>query len=217
MPPPPPLLFGARVRVSLADDADAGDLLEFHRRNLDRLKRWMPPVPETFLTPDYWARWVTAAQWLYDKEQAMRLIVRHGTAADAPLIAQANFSNIVKGPFQACLLGYHVDGGAEGRGLMREALQLGIRFVFEEIRLHRIMANYIPGNDRSARLLERLGFEREGYARDYLFIDGAWRDHVLTALTNPAQTAPVADRDLHTGRAPLAMARIARRIARPRQ
>jgi ribosomal-protein-alanine N-acetyltransferase len=46
------------------------------------------------------------------------------------------------------------------------------------------MANYRPQNERSARLLERLGFTREGLAKDYLFIDGAWRDHVLTSLTN---------------------------------
>ena len=47
------------------------------------------------------------------------------------------------------------------------------------------MANYIPENERSGRLLARLGFTREGLAKDYLFIDGAWRDHVLTALANP--------------------------------
>jgi ribosomal-protein-alanine N-acetyltransferase len=47
------------------------------------------------------------------------------------------------------------------------------------------MANYRPENERSGRLLQRLGFAREGYARDYLFIDGAWRDHVLTSLTTP--------------------------------
>jgi ribosomal-protein-alanine N-acetyltransferase len=47
------------------------------------------------------------------------------------------------------------------------------------------MANYRPENYRSARLLQRLGFRREGLAADYLFIDGAWRDHILTALVNP--------------------------------
>ncbi len=60
-----------------------------------------------------------------------------------------------------------------------------IDYAFRELRLHRIMANYRPENGRSGRLLERLGFVREGYARDYLFIDGAWRDHVLTSKTNP--------------------------------
>jgi ribosomal-protein-alanine N-acetyltransferase len=68
---------------------------------------------------------------------------------------------------------------------MQEALTGAIAYVFDELRLHRIMANYMPINERSGRLLRRLGFVVEGYARDYLFIAGGWRDHVLTALVNP--------------------------------
>ena len=59
-------------------------------------------------------------------------------------------------------------------------------FMFAAMRLHRIMANFRPENERSRRLLQRLGFVEEGFARAYLFIDGAWRDHVLTSLTNPS-------------------------------
>ncbi|NJN00832.1 MAG: 30S ribosomal protein S5 alanine N-acetyltransferase, partial [Aquincola sp.] len=51
--------------------------------------------------------------------------------------------------------------------------------------LRRVQANVLPDNTRSLALLDRLGFAREGLAREYLFIDGAWRDHVLTALVNP--------------------------------
>ena len=51
------------------------------------------------------------------------------------------------------------------------------------LRLHRVQANHLPENQRSARLLQRLGFRVEGLAREYLYINGAWRDHVLTALT----------------------------------
>jgi ribosomal-protein-alanine N-acetyltransferase len=69
---------------------------------------------------------------------------------------------------------------------MSEALRAANAYVFGPMRLHRIMANHRPENARSAKLLERLGFVREGLARDYLFIDGAWRDHVLMSLTNPA-------------------------------
>ena len=45
--------------------------------------------------------------------------------------------------------------------------------------------NTLVALERSGRLLERLGFEREGYARRYLCIAGAWEDHVLTALVRP--------------------------------
>lgn len=68
---------------------------------------------------------------------------------------------------------------------MHEALQAGIAYVFNELRLHRVMAGYMPRNLRSARVLGRLGFVIEGYARDYLLVDGRWEDHVLTALVNP--------------------------------
>jgi Acetyltransferases, including N-acetylases of ribosomal proteins len=67
---------------------------------------------------------------------------------------------------------------------MAEALQSVLGFAFGSLELHRVMANHVPGNERSARLLERLGFEREGYAKAYLHLDGRWQDHVLTALTN---------------------------------
>ena len=101
------------------------------------------------------------------------------------VVGTCNFTQIAKGPWRACVLGYQIARRHEGRGLMREALSATIDYAFRDMRLHRVMANYRPENARSARLLERLGFVREGFARDYLFIDGAWRDHVLTSKTNP--------------------------------
>ncbi len=67
---------------------------------------------------------------------------------------------------------------------MREALTPAISYIFDQVGLHRVMANFRPENVRSAQLLERLGFEREGLARSYLRINGVWADHVLTSLFN---------------------------------
>lgn len=67
---------------------------------------------------------------------------------------------------------------------MHEGLIPVIQFAFEQRGLHRIAANYMPHNIRSGRLLRSLGFHVEGYARDYLLIDGVWQDHVLSALRN---------------------------------
>jgi ribosomal-protein-alanine N-acetyltransferase len=83
------------------------------------------------------------------------------------------------------MLGFAIDREFEGRGLMREALAASIDWLFGTLNLHRVQASHRPENERSRRLLARLGFEREGLARQYLFIDGAWRDHVINAKLNP--------------------------------
>ncbi|MFZ6657258.1 ribosomal protein S5-alanine N-acetyltransferase [Undibacterium sp. TJN19] len=101
------------------------------------------------------------------------------------VIGVCNFSNIVRGVFHACHLGYAIAEKHQGQGYMQEAVQGGITHMFTQQGLHRVMANYVPENLRSAALLARLGFEKEGYARSYLKINGVWRDHVLTALVNP--------------------------------
>ena len=90
----------------------------------------------------------------------------------------------MRGPFDACFLGFSLDQKEQGKGLMYEALQVAITHMFDIEKLHRIMANYRPENIRSANLLKRLGFEEEGRARRYLKINGQWTDHVLTACIN---------------------------------
>jgi ribosomal-protein-alanine N-acetyltransferase len=69
-----------------------------------------------------------------------------------------------------------------GRGLMTDAVRAIVPYVFETLRLHRLEAACLPTNEPSKRLLRRVGFTEEGYARQYLRIDGAWRDHVLFAM-----------------------------------
>lgn len=105
---------------------------------------------------------------------------------DGQLAGICNFTNIIRGVFQACHLGYSIAEWQQGQGLMHEALTAAIAHVFQDMKLHRIMANYQSDNTRSAHLLARLGFQREGEARSYLLINGAWTDHVLTSLINPA-------------------------------
>jgi ribosomal-protein-alanine N-acetyltransferase len=101
------------------------------------------------------------------------------------IIGDVNVTNLIRGAFQAAYLGYELDRAHVGKGLMHEALLASIAHVFAHLNLHRLMANHVPSNERSGRLLRRLGFSVEGYARDYLLLDGVWKDHVLTSLLNP--------------------------------
>lgn len=97
------------------------------------------------------------------------------------IVGFAALTNISRGVFQACNLGYSIGKRFEGRGYMTEMVAAVVDYAFTDLDLHRVMANYMPENERSGAVLARLGFEREGLARRYLKIAGVWRDHVLTA------------------------------------
>lgn len=165
----------------------------FFARNSEFFAPWDPPRPRGFETAAHWQQQLQQAVADFHAGASVRFALfdriaddagRAGPAPEAPLLGRVNFTQIARGWFQSCMLGYQIDRSAEGRGLMREALAASIGYMFGPQALHRIQANYRPENERSARLLDRLGFRREGYAPEYLFIDGAWRDHVMTALLN---------------------------------
>jgi ribosomal-protein-alanine N-acetyltransferase len=98
------------------------------------------------------------------------------------MLAYTNYSNIIRGVFQACNLGYSLRESEQGKGIMQEALSAGIEYIHKEQHIDRIQASHMPRNARSAAVLKKLGFDKEGVARDYLKINGQWEDHILTAL-----------------------------------
>lgn len=100
------------------------------------------------------------------------------------VIGVINYSNIVRGVFQACYLGYSLAEDKQGKGYMTEALQITTEYLFTKMNIHRIMANCMVKNKRSLAVLNRVGFVKEGVAKDYLMINGRWEDHILTSLTN---------------------------------
>ena len=188
----PPRLLGPRVFLTLAGPADAADLAAFHDREWDHLGPWLPPRSAAWRTEAHWRRWGAEAVELFLDDRAVRLVLRRVDRPGDGIVGQLNLNMLARGAFQAATLGYHMAAAQQGQGLMREALEMTIPYAFGPLGLHRLMANHLPENARSAALLQRLGFTREGYAKDYLFIGGAWRDHVLTALTNPDPVAPPA-------------------------
>lgn len=174
------------VRMPQVDDASL--LARYFRDNRSHLAPWDPPRPADFLSLAYWERRLTLQQKETVHGRSFMYLWTLKEAANPVVVGICRFSNVVRGGFLACHLGYSAGQRFEGHGYMQEALGVVIEQGFHELRLHRIMANYVPTNERSGRLLRRLGFVVEGYARDYLYVGGAWRDHVLTALTNPDKT-----------------------------
>jgi [ribosomal protein S5]-alanine N-acetyltransferase len=179
------VLETAQLRMTLPNEDDARALADYLQRNHEHLRPWSPPEAAGARTTEGALRRIQKMHAERAAQTSLRLWIRWRADPNGPFIGAVSLANIMLGAFRACYLGYHLDRDLVGRGLMHEALQVAIRHAFDDLLLHRIMANYVPSNERSAHLLRRLGFVIEGYARDYLFIDGQFRDHVLTSLTNP--------------------------------
>jgi [ribosomal protein S5]-alanine N-acetyltransferase len=178
-----PHLSTGRLFATLLQPGMEQAMVDFLQQNSERFAPWDPPAPDAHCTIAYWEAHTAKSLSDITDGSAVRFVL---CPLDAPtrIIGSANYSQISRGPFQAAFLGYKIAAEAEGKGLMHEALQATNGYMFDTLRLHRIHANYLPQNVRSGRLLARLGFTIEGYAKNYLFINGAWRDHVLTSLTN---------------------------------
>lgn len=150
-------------------------------RNLSRgfLTPWEPTWPADDLTRSAYRRRIRryAEDIRMDQAYAFFLFRK----SDDLLIGGLTIANVRRGVAQAGSLGYWMGAPYAGQGYMTAAVRAITRFSFSSLRLHRLEAACIPTNTPSVRLLERVGFEREGLARQYLCIDGIWQDHLLFA------------------------------------
>lgn len=173
----------ARLRARLPGQRDVGAVLTYYRENLEHLRPWSPRWPPDLLTSQFWrdqvvrrqaeaAAGIAYATFLFRRED------------DTRVIGNLSLTQIVRGAADYCALGYGLAAAAQGHGYMVEAVRGAVQFAFGDLGLHRVHASYIPYNRRSAMVLRRAGFRVEGYARDYLRIDGRWEDHVLTGAVN---------------------------------
>lgn len=170
----------ARLQLRTLMPEHAPMMQEYLLENRSHLAPWEPVRNEDFFSLEKCEERLLANSRLIDAGLAMHFAVCMGQK----MIGTCNFSNIIRGVFHACNLGYAIAEKQQGQGYMQEAVHAGIKHMFQQQGLHRVMANYVPENQRSGALLERLGFEKEGYAKSYLKINGVWRDHILTALVN---------------------------------
>lgn len=157
--------------------------LDFLEKNKEHLREWSPIPPENFYTIEYQTKIIQEKIKLTEEGREIRFYLFDKNNRKN-IIGDIGYSNIVRGAFLSCHLGYKIDRNEAGKGLITEALSTANNYIFNIIRLHRIEANVIPHNAASVRVLEKLGFEKEGFARKYLKINGTWQDHIHYVLFN---------------------------------
>jgi len=163
-----------RVTVRPVTSRDQSEFLDLVAASIDLHHPWMslPATPQQF----------QAHLMRYERsgEESLLICVRDTGA----IAGVANINSIIRGRFQNGSLAYAAFAPTAGRGYMSEGLALVLRHAFQHLRLHRLEANIQPGNHASLKLIRRLGFRREGFSPEMLFIDGAWRDHERWAITS---------------------------------
>lgn len=173
-----------RLILRLLEPEETGLMVDYYTENREHLGPWEPARPEEFYSAEYWRKEIIKRQNEFYTGLGMRLAIFLKELPQGPIVGVCNFTEIMRGVFRACFLGYSIHHKYQGRGIMYEAINAAADFMFNTFKLHRIMANYMPRNERSGKLLEKLSFTVEGYARDYLKINGKWEDHILTAKIN---------------------------------
>ena len=186
----PVRLEAERVVVRSSADGDAPRFLAYFERNRAHLAPWEPDHAPEFYTLPHWETRVRehAEERERGTLERMGIFERPDEDVLAGVISLTEI--IARAPVWRARVGYSIDATKEGRGLLSEALGLVIRYAFDDLNLKRLHAGYLPHNARSARVLERAGFVREGYHKDYFFVGGQWHDHVETSLINPTWKFP---------------------------
>ncbi len=162
---------------SMTDYETWAELRELSR---DFLTPWEPTWPKDDLTRSAFRRRLRRYERDLKEDLAYPFFVFE--AGHDQLVGGLTLSGVRRGVTQSCSVGYWIAEPFKRRGHTRAALRAVVPYVFGDLLLHRLEAACLPHNTASRALLTQLGFVEEGYAREFLKINGTWQDHVLYAL-----------------------------------
>jgi len=182
VPPPsaPGIIRTDRVLLRFPAMSDFGQWAALRSESRAFLAPWEPVWPADDLTRVAFRRRIRR----YQRD------IRNGTGypffaftpdADT-LLGGLTLTHVQRGVTQSCSLGYWMGAAYAGKGFMSGAVKAAVVFAFDTLHLNRVEAACLPNNSASIRLLEKVGFTREGYARRFLCIDGKWQDHLLYGM-----------------------------------
>jgi [ribosomal protein S5]-alanine N-acetyltransferase len=176
---PQPVVAGEAVFLRAPQMADHAEWSALRAASREFLTPWEPTWPVDDLTRAAFRRRIR--RYFEDQRNDLAYPFFIFRKSDGVMVGGLTLANIRRGCAQAGSLGYWMGAPYAHQGYMTAAVSTMLPFAFGALRLHRVEAACIPGNDASIRLLEHTGFQREGFARQYLCINGVWQDHLLFA------------------------------------
>jgi ribosomal-protein-alanine N-acetyltransferase len=174
-----PAIAGDGVVLRVPQVSDFAEWAALRAASRDFLTPWEPTWPADDLTRASFRRRIK--RYAEDQRSDLAYAFFVMRKRDNVLVGGLTLANVRRGCAQAVSLGYWMGAAHARQGYMTAAVKAVVPFAFGTLRLHRVEAACIPANVASVRLLEKTGFQREGFARQYLCIDGLWQDHLLYA------------------------------------
>ncbi|WP_179887175.1 GNAT family protein [Bacillus sp. AFS088145] len=169
------------VRPYTFEDAEAK--LQLHVENKEHFEKWSPTLrKEDFYTVEGQMNSIKEfmEKSAEDSRYDFAIFVKEDN--DLTLIGEVQFIFVTRGPKQSSMVGYHIGEKFNGHGYMTKALKLALKIAFEDLKFHRVTSEVNPENLGSLRVLEKVGFVKEGYYRKNLKIRDQWYDHVCLAI-----------------------------------
>jgi [ribosomal protein S5]-alanine N-acetyltransferase len=173
-----------RLTIRLPQIGDVPQVIRYYEENRAHLQPFSPAFAPDFLEVATWLEQVSVRAREFEAGDSFRAFLFERDSP-ARVIGNINLTQVQRGAFHSCVLGYNLAATEQGKGYMTEAVRGAVAFAFGVWKLHRVGASYMPRNSRSAAVLQRCGFQLDGHAPAYLFINGQWEDHVLTSIINP--------------------------------
>lgn len=167
------------IRLRLLKARDEHEWLALRRRNREWLRPWEASAPPgTHEPPVSFRSYVRKERASWRERRTFPMVIER----DGELVGRASLGRIEWGPERGGTLGYWVSSHVAGQGIAPAAVVLLCEYAFAE-GLHRIEIAIRPENASSLAVVRKLHLREEGLRASYLFIDGAWRDHRIFAVT----------------------------------
>lgn len=178
--PEPPVVSGEGLFLRMPSLSDCLAWTELRAESRGFLAPWEPTWPADDLTRTAFRRRVRRYHLEVRDDRAYPFFIFR--QFDYALLGGITLSNVTRGMTQTATLGYWIGKRHAGQGYMTKAVRAIVPFAFGSLRLHRLEAACLAHNAASMRLLEKVGFRREGLARGLVCINGRWQDHIVFAL-----------------------------------
>jgi ribosomal-protein-alanine N-acetyltransferase len=166
----------------------------------EHLEPWEPVAEVNWEVRHALSSWPSVCSGLRAEARRGRMLP-YAIELDGEFCGQLTIGNVTHGSLRSAWIGYWVAKTATGGGVATAALALGVDHGLGPVMLHRIEATVRPENAASRAVLAKVGFREEGLLKRYLEVDGAWRDHLLVAITIEELEGSATSRLVRTGRA----------------